>query len=76
MRKPFFLCGGCFFFFPFLSLLPSIFAVSGKLKILLVTCLHTERCWSTHHHLAQPPLGETVLGNSFKMEGFSARVRV
>jgi len=72
VRKPFFLCEGCFFFF--LSLLPSIFALSGKLKLLLVTCLHTERCWSTRHHLVQPPLGEPALGHSFKMEVCSASV--
>lgn len=75
VRKPLFLCRGCFFFLS-LSLLLSIFALSGKLKLLLVMCLHTERCWSTHHHLAQPPLGETVLGNGFKMEVFSTNVRV
>lgn len=51
-------------FVVFLSLLPSIFALSGKLKLIiankLIMCLHTRRCWSTHHHLSQPPLGKTI----------------
>lgn len=61
-------------FILFLSLLPSIFALSGKLKLLLIMCLHTGRCWRTHHHFAQPPLGKTI-GKVLKLSCISVWVR-
>lgn len=60
------LCGGWGFHLSFLSLLLSIFALSGKFKLLLVTHLHAGRCWSTHHHCAQPPLGKLSSGTVLK----------